>query len=684
MASVGLWLAPLALPFSDPSIETFQRILLILIGVVTVAACFAAARITIRHERLAWAMMGLGALMMLVGDSVATVSNSPLRQPLTIAGPLPGILWLSAYVPYLLAFSMFLQSSRIGGIQRVRRIIDLILLILFVTLIIFSLVVFPIYGRGASRPLIYTLPYFGSLAVAFSLLTHIASTRPRLRPWHMPLLAALVVVCAGSVGDLLNNIVGIHLGNWNTLGELPWFLGYVLVGAGGLERLRHRSDTPRNSIVLLGATISGWGTTLSAFFFVMLPVFVYVDSIWVGDNLGDAMFSVLIAAAAIAAIARNLALVAENSSLRLRSATDALTGLFNHRQFHERLDTELMRAQRAESSVSVVAMDVDDFDRVNNVYGHAAGDHRLRLIADRLTAAARGSDIVCRVGGDEFAIIMPDTDPLEAYKVCLRLQDHVHEPDDACPLPICISIGIASLPEHAHTRDELVQRADGALYWAKFHGREQVVLYDATLVRSLGPEQRIARLEEESYLNMVQLLSSAVDARDPYTQRHSRRVAELAVALAQDIGLDDERISAIETASLLHDVGKIGVPDAILRNSGSLTAEEFALVREHPVLAARILGAIPRREILPWIAAHHERWDGTGYPDGLAGEQAPLESRIIALCDSFDAMTSDRPYRVGLSQIEARNEIVACAGTQFDPRLAARFVAVLESREAAG
>ena len=171
--------------------------------------------------------------------------------------------------------------------------------------------------------------------------------------------------------------------------------------------------------------------------------------------------------------------------------------------------------------------------------------------------------------------------------------------------------------------------------------------------------QRIALLEEESYLNMVQMLAVAADARDPYTQRHSRDVADFAILLAEDLGFDAERIALLKTAALLHDVGKIGIRDSILKKPGRLSEEEYRLVQGHPELAVHILGSIPRKEILPWILSHHEHWDGGGYPEGLAGATAPLEARILALCDAYDAMTTDRPYRGSMSHAEACEELLA-------------------------
>jgi diguanylate cyclase (GGDEF)-like protein/putative nucleotidyltransferase with HDIG domain len=411
--------------------------------------------------------------------------------------------------------------------------------------------------------------------------------------------------------------------------------------------------------------------------FLALPVFIYLGVAWEGDPLGFWLFTGLAALLGLVAIGRNLVLTLENTSLRERSLLDPLTDLYNHRYFHERLDAELRRADREASPLSIVCVDVDDFDKVNTAYGHAAGDRRLRSIADRLSDATRVTDVVCRIGGDEFAVIMPDTEPVEAYKACLRLQDAVGSDDDACPLPIGLSIGVAGAPEHGTAREELVQRADGALYWAKFHGRAQVVIYDPTLIIALGPEERIEMLEEESYVRMVQLLAAVVDARDPYTQEHSRSVASLAVRFCEAMGVEPERIEAIETAALLHDVGKIGVPDGTLLKPGALDDEEYSQIKEHPKLAARILSAIPRQEVLPWITSHHERWDGKGYPDGLSGETIPFEARVLALCDAYDAMTSRRTYRTAIEPEDALDELIDGAGSQFDPHLTAIFVALM-------
>jgi len=676
-----LWLVPLASPFSADAGVMAHGVTFFTITAVVAALTARAALGTRRHERFAWGLLSAGATLTAVRSAVALLTGLGTGSAYPSTAPLAATMWGLALTAYFAATLLFVESPLVSTGERLRRSIDFALLVFFVTTSVFAFILYPMVGRFPGHPLGPSLILAASLVFGVSLLGMIVSLRPRIELWLVPLVSALVLTSIGSALATLVVLVNGQIDAGGQITSLPALLTYLLVAYAAHERISPENRLRRNYVVAVKRRQLPWGFSLTLLMFLALPVFVYAEESWRSDRLGQVVFSTAIAAYVITAVARNLVIAVENSSLRRRSTTDPLTGLFNHRHFHERLDAELARTERDTAPLSVAIMDVDDFDRVNNIYGHAVGDRRLRSIADRLFAGARGADIVCRLGGDEFAIVMPDTDPVEAYKACLRLQDELRQPDGVCPLATAVSIGVASAPLDASTREELVQKADGALYWAKFHGREQVVIFDAALVQALGPEQRIAMLQEEAYLNMVQMLASAVDARDPYTQRHSGNVAALAVALAEELGFSEAHAAELQTAALLHDVGKIGIPDAILRKAEQLTAEERAQVAEHPHLAARILSATPRREILPWIEAHHERWDGAGYPRGLAGAAIPLEARIIALCDAYDAITTDRPYRTGRSRAEARRELIAHAGSQFDPELTVRFVSLVERRE---
>jgi len=268
---------------------------------------------------------------------------------------------------------------------------------------------------------------------------------------------------------------------------------------------------------------------------------------------------------------------------------------------------------------------------------------------------------------------MPATGVDEAMEVCRRLGDVIRTGHGEIP-PLTTSVGVAMFPQHAGDAEELIRRADGALYWAKRNGRNRILVFDSDTVEDLSAEERALRVEEQSYLHLVEVLAAAVDARDAYTQYHSQKVAALAASLAGSLGFDDRRVALIRTAALLHDVGKIGVSDVVLRKSGKLSDEEFAQIRQHPELGQRILCASPFADVLPWILSHHERWDGNGYPNGLGGEAIPVEARILAVCDAYDAMVTDRPYREAMDRDQALVELIRGSGTQFDAEIVKAFL----------
>jgi len=378
-------------------------------------------------------------------------------------------------------------------------------------------------------------------------------------------------------------------------------------------------------------------------------------------------------------LVRSSLLALEHSTLFHRSITDPLTGLYNHRYFHNVLAEELEAASRFADPVSLVVLDIDDFGDFNTLHGHSEGDLLLASLAEMLVGMADRSQAVSRVGGDEFAILMPHTPALEAHVFAQRLIDHLSIEAGNVPGKLSVSAGVATYPDHADTPENLFRLADCAMLWAKERGKNRAALFEPGRVPDKAGRERVEHVQRQSRLSSVRALAAAVDARDPATQDHSRNVALLAVRLGMMAGVDGENLRLLELAAHMHDVGKIGVPDAILSKNGPLDAEEFRRVREHVVLGQRILSSTDLPEILPWVLHHHERWDGSGYPDGLAGDAIPLESRILLLCDAYDAMTSDRPYRSARSAEYALDEIASCAGSQFDPALAAIFPDVVAS-----
>ena len=354
--------------------------------------------------------------------------------------------------------------------------------------------------------------------------------------------------------------------------------------------------------------------------------------------------------------------------------TDPLTGLGNHRHFHDRLQRELVEAQGRGTPFTLCLLDVDDFKRINDLFGHPEGD---RLLAE-LAANLRQNGEVFRLGGDEFALLLPGHEPREALAVAGAIVERMGQLELELVGSVTVSAGIASFPEQAAGRDELIRLADSAMYWAKEHGRNRVHYYRPDVVE-LAELRRLAHgPDRTARYRAAASLAKAVDLRDTYTGSHSSRVADLAARLAERIGLDDEQIELTRLAGSLHDLGKLAIPEEILRKPGPLTDPERLVLERHPQIGFRMLESLGVDPVAEWVLHHHERWDGTGYPDRLSGTEIPLGARILFVADAYDAMTSDRVYRSRLTVATALVELERCAGTQFDPQIVLALAGELE------
>lgn len=371
--------------------------------------------------------------------------------------------------------------------------------------------------------------------------------------------------------------------------------------------------------------------------------------------------------------------LANLAAARRRAARDPLTDLANHRTFQERLAGEVARATRHQRDLSLAVFDLDHFKQVNDLHGHQVGDTVLVEAARILSARAREGDVIARVGGEEFAWLMPETDDLSAWQAADRAREAIAQTRFTTVERISVSGGVCSLSE-AGDGERLFALADGALYWAKHHGRDVVVRYTPEVVEVLSAEDQAIRLGRQQAVQGIRVLARAVDAKDSSTRRHSERVAELSVALAGELGWPAERRARLREAAVVHDVGKIGVPDAILLKPGRLTPNEYETVKMHAALGAEMVNDILDAEQVTWVRAHHERHDGGGYPDGLAREEVPDGARLIAVADAWDVMTTSRPYRLPSGHDEALEECRRVAGSHFHPVA----VAALEALMAAG
>ena len=353
---------------------------------------------------------------------------------------------------------------------------------------------------------------------------------------------------------------------------------------------------------------------------------------------------------------------------RLREAAqrDPLTTLLNRRGFQQVFDVELERARRADQALSLIVGDLDRFKRVNDAHGHAVGDAVLQRVADAIGGTKRGFDSAARIGGEEFAVLAPDCDEHGAYMLAERMRAAVHEALAGVENgQLTISFGISTFPLHGQSADGLLRSADHALYAAKQLGRNRSVISSEEVPGILAG--RRSGDNDEAHVELAALLhlAEALDVRDTGSASHCRRVGRFAELTARELGLAPEAVERVRLAGILHDVGRVALPDGVFAKEGPLTDDEWTWVRAHPSVGARMVETTEYEDIRSWILFHHERPDGNGYPEGRGVEDVPVESAIIAVADAYEAMTSDRPYRPALSPEKAAEELRQGAGRQF-------------------
>ena len=365
-------------------------------------------------------------------------------------------------------------------------------------------------------------------------------------------------------------------------------------------------------------------------------------------------------------------------ALRARVAdaarSDPATGLLNRRSFDELVELELERSHRTGRPLSILLGDLDGLAALNELAGQAAGDAALELLARDLGKWKRRIDRAARVGGDEFALLLPETDERGAYILAERLRRATHRRFGDAPVPLTISFGVASHPDHGADAASLMRSAERAMLAAKELGRDRTVIYSAEAVRLLGAEGAPFDLQ----LATVIALAEALDIRDTGTAKHSHLVGRYAELMAIELELEPAHVERVQLAGVLHDIGKIGISDAVLSKPGPLSADEWIEMKTHPEIAARLLSRPEFEDLRGWILAHHERPDGCGYPFGLAASEIPLEASILAVADAFEAMTADRVYRPALGEAAARAELEAGAGIQFDADVVEAFLRALD------
>ncbi len=419
--------------------------------------------------------------------------------------------------------------------------------------------------------------------------------------------------------------------------------------------------------------------------------------------------------ALLSLVANHCALFMENINLMEKTNkyvnTDNLTGFYNHRGFQEVLSSEIEKAEENKTNLSIIMLDINNISKVNRELGHAKGDEVIKLVAEKVKQNIRSADKAGRYGGDEMAIILPDTSTADAK----YLAEYITYCLSCCFVddvgPVKVSVGIATYPECSKDQEKLLILAEQAMYVSQAKGYKegmsaivsstdynfwddealnsfaQVISkrhsqlginYEEELVHKFNSEHIIS---QNHLVEMVTSLAGAIDAKDPYTKGHSTSVSRYSEALARAVNLPESEVQRITLGALLHDVGKIGIPESVLGKPDKLTEEEWEIMQQHPTIGAeKVLQPNEAlHDLIPIVKYHHERYDGKGYPSGLKGEDIPLAARIVSVADAYHALISDRPYRKGMPIEKACNILRDGAGTYWDADLVRHFINIAPS-----
>lgn len=359
---------------------------------------------------------------------------------------------------------------------------------------------------------------------------------------------------------------------------------------------------------------------------------------------------------------------------------DGLTGFYNHRFFYDCLSEQIGISKKEGNNLSLLFIDIDNFKYYNDLFGHQKGDDILRTISAVINENVRRNTLIARYGGEEFTVLLPNTGEEIAIKVAERLRNSIEkysfEGQECLPGGnLTISVGVSTFPSKAKTEDELIKGADDACYRAKFLSKNRVEAYYSILEEL----QNDVDEPDREMVASIKTLNAVINAKDKYTYKHVERVVYYCNLLAEKIGLDDKDKKKLVYAAYLHDIGKINISEEILMKTEKLTSDEWEILKNHPQNAVEMVKKINiLRDSVPIILQHHERYDGTGYPNRLKGDGIDFLARLLTVIDSFDAMTSVRPYQERKSYTQAINELNRCSGTQFDPEAVRIFISAIE------
>lgn len=514
--------------------------------------------------------------------------------------------------------------------------------------------------------------------IIFGIVWLIASSTPGIERSLMSLVGSALLVYGGAIvmwpqaSALDSSSIPVL---WSALVNAVFMSVYCVLAFAALLRLRRAEEPWRVDNLRPVNTQGVWVSTLLALYVLVGVGFI---GWWVYHHKTEPDALMYLSCAMIATlslVARTGATAIETVLARSEAGTDPVTGVLGASSFLHRCEEALSHAERVGQSLSVILLDVDAFSQVNAALGHAGGDRVLTQIASAVASEVAGEGEVYRLSADEFAVICRMNEP-GAAAIAAEVLEVIRDIVPAEGLRLSASIGVAGCGPGECDREELIRRAKAAEAWAKYHGKGRVVRFDERIVRALGVEERLREHEDRNSMEMIRAIALAADARDPRNYYHSRNVAALSVMFSEALELEPENVRRIEIAALLHDCGKLALPDSLLAEVLRTSRQQLA-AREHATIGETLSQSIGMPGVPLWIRHHHERWDGAGYPDGLVGEAVPLESRIIALADAYDALTSGARRSSPMSRGAALQEIDLGMGSRFDPMLAEHFIVVV-------
>jgi diguanylate cyclase (GGDEF)-like protein len=658
---------------------------------------FAAALLTLEayrvgppgDERKVWGLLSVAAWLLAGGESYFSWYQIAVNPAGPAAASLTDWLNLAAACVFLLLLAIASGLGRRPPLVRLRFLADAVAVMILSLLVLFRFWSGELMGQLGWFPAVRWAIYsFFGIAMLGTVLWLAFGLRRAGRPGQRRNLLVGLSVGIFAVGVIVAPFIpgsseGTGLVSWVVVLTSVFFMvGYAIMAIAAVMRVVDRREPWQAVMSRPSATESEWTTAVMS---LCVLVAVCLAAVWAYNALSievSTVYFLLGLTATFAMVARTAILSFETGVLKESVGTDPVTGVGNMSAFEDRLETAVLLARRAREPFVLAVVNLDDFSRVNEVLGRAAGDQVLVQVGRALTTTIGKNCEAFRLVGDEFAVIARGFGLHDRAPIGSDLLAAVSDINPGRGLVLSASIGVVSCDDALPSSSELIRDADAAQVWAKYHGKGRVVVHDDRIVRALGVEERLRLNDARLHYDVARALAASADARDSRSVYHSRNVAALSVLLGEAAGLEDEQLRTLEIAAMLHDVGQIALPDELV--VGPLSPSRRLAAREHAILGAQLVDSVGVEGAAAAVRGHHERWDGFGYPDGLSGNQIALESRIIALADAYDGMTSGRRSGTNMSRAAALQEIDHALGTRFDPILAERFIRLVGTTSSLG